>query len=187
MEFKELYQKYIDGSCTDEEKAFVEDEIRRAKAVSDEIFKEHRAVELTPVTDEEVIKAKNKFETKNLIKTVVISLAIGIALIAVVTAAVFGLAVHGARKNTRYSGAEAETMVSEYIVDYVGTNMGRQISGEDINISYIHADERDLQMRFPLSRCYYIFEYDVRAAGFEFEVEFNPKTGECIITDIDRD
>ncbi|MCC8160512.1 MAG: hypothetical protein LIO53_04235 [Oscillospiraceae bacterium] len=187
MEFKELYQKYIAGNCTDEEKAFVEEEIKRAQAVSDEVFKDRKAVEFTPVTDEEVLKAKNQFAAKNLVKTVVISLAIGIALIAVVTAAVFGLAVHGARKNMRYSGAEAETMVAEYIVDYVGTNMGRQISGEDININYIYEDERDLQMRFPLSRCYYIFEYEVRASGFEFEVEFNPKTGECIITDIDRD
>ncbi|MCD8391051.1 MAG: hypothetical protein LUD03_04340 [Firmicutes bacterium] len=187
MNFKELYQKYLAGECTDEEKAFVEGEIKRAQIVSDELFKERKPVEFKPVTDEEVLKAKKRFAAGNTIKTVAISLIIGVVLVAVTAAAVFALAVHGARKNMRYSGAEAESMIAEYIVDYVEANMGKHIKGEDVNISYIYEDERDLQMRFPLNRCYYIFEYEVLASGLEFEVEFNPKTGECIITDVDRD
>ncbi len=187
MEFKDLYQKYLAGGCTDEERAFVEDEIKKAQAVTDELFKSRSSVEFTSVTDEEVLSAQKKFVKKNTVRIVIISLVIAAALSAVTAAAVFGLAIHGAKTNMHYNAEESEAAVSEYIADYIQSHPNKRGKSADTDISYIYKDEQDLYIRFPLDRSYYIFEYEVLASGIEFEVEFNPKTGECIITDIDRD
>ena len=48
MDFKETYKKYLDGTATDEEKAFVESEIERARLVNSEVIAATKVSETKP-------------------------------------------------------------------------------------------------------------------------------------------
>lgn len=181
MDFKKLYPKYLAGECSDEEREFVEAEIERARVVSEEMFKGQSNVELKPAGDEDVLKAKKKLNVRTFIKTVVISIISCLVLAGIGIAVILGLAISGAKSNLNYDEMQAEQIAKEYVYSYAKENS----YGDGSNSPFISEQDKDLQFKSPLSRSYYIYEYEIQNGEYEFEIEFNSQTGECVITDVD--
>ena len=184
MDFKILYQKYLANACTPEEKAFVEAEIERAKAVSEEMFKEHTRIELTPAEDQDVLRARKKWNTATFVKTAVISVLSCVVVGCVTIAAVYGISISSANRNMKYDNQQAEQAVKEYIYQHAAANYS--IPNASIDTVYVKEEDRDLEMKGPLRKSYYMIEYEAKLPGYSFEVEMNSRTGEITITDVDR-
>lgn len=185
MEFRDLYKKYLAGECTDEEKKFVESEIEKAKIVSDELFKDRGSVDLKEVTDEEVLRAKKKFNIKTIIKTAVISFVSFVLLVGITVGVIFGLAINGAKSNIKYNDQQSQQAVKEFV--YNNALEMYEIENITPEMIYVKEEEKELQIQSPPHRSYYIIEYEIIVKGYEFEVELNSRTGDMIITDVDRE
>lgn len=185
MDFKILYQKYLANECTPEEKAFVESEIERAKMVSEELFNEHMRVEFKPCCDQDAMLARKKFNKINFIKTLAISVLSCILVGVLTLALIYGISVSSAKNNMKYTAQQGEQAVREHIYNHMVTNYALQNLG--IDTIYVKEDDRDLEIKGPLNKSYYLIEYEIKLPGYEAEAEMNSRTGEIVITDVERD
>ena len=72
MKFEELYEKYLDGTATEEEREYVEGEIEKARKLNDILDRQDARRVIEPVEEDEVKKAQKAFNFKALIRTVVV-------------------------------------------------------------------------------------------------------------------
>ena len=106
MNFEAIYQKYKDGTATDEERAFIDSEIEKARKISS-ILDPQEPPELNEVEAETVKKAKKAFNLRSTLRTVVITVSC-IAILAVLAfGAIFGTAYISANNAKNLSQEEA--------------------------------------------------------------------------------
>lgn len=189
MNYEEAFRHYREGTATDEEKAFVLDEIAKAKALSSLFDDEGLAVRPSPIKEAEakdVKEAKHRLILKRvlagLISVAVIFLALGAVL-----GGVFGAAASYARDNAVWQKAEvivvaeefavADAEARDYVVDRVVSDLPRDI------------DER-FNIESNLKDSYYSYKVDVTVwttDGFEleYEIEVNSHTGSPSLYDLE--
>ena len=189
MNYEEAFRHYREGTATDEEKAFVLDEIAKAKALSSLLDDEGLTVRPSPIKEAEakdVKEAKHRLIWKRvlagLISVVVIFLALGAVL-----GGVFGAAAFYARDNAVWQKAEvivvaeefavADAEARDYVVDRVVSDLPRGI------------DER-FNIESNLKDSYYSYKVDVTVwttDGFEleYEIEVNSHTGSPSLYDLE--
>lgn len=182
MKFDELYQKYVNGTCTDEEKAFVEGEIEKAQKVNDALIM-GRKIELAPAEEEKIKKVKKKFSLKMALTAAVITITVMLVVCGAVLGGVFGTAVTAAKNGDHYGYSGAETLAVDYAYGYMAEN--KLFDGEKSALK-VFDREKDFDMTTPLKKSLYVYSFDIGAGQYEIEVEVNSKTGECRVTDVDR-
>ena len=191
MNYEDAFRHYREGTATDEEKAFVLDEIAKAKALSSLLDDEGLAVKPAPIKEAEVkdVKdAKHRMIMRRvlggLIAVVVILLALGAIL-----GGVFGSAAAYARDNAVWEKAEAITIAKDYarahaeqngfVVSHVFSDLPRDVD-EDFNF------ETDLKSSF------YSYKVDVTVWTndgweFEYEIEVNSHTGSPSLREFEQE
>ena len=182
MDFKETYKKYLDGTATDEEKAFVEAEIERAKLVNNEIITNTKAAEVKTASSE---KSKKKKRLRQTIKTIIISVVVFLIISIIAFVTVYNISVSKAVKNINVEPEIAKESALEYAYMYARDHYGYSGSMEMI-ASTQEADSRELVFKLPLSKCYYLYEFEFIAGDTEFDVQVNSSTGMPYIKDIDK-
>lgn len=180
MDFKETYKKYLAGDATDEEKAFVEAEIEKARTVNAEILK---ASEIKPETPEEKIKAKKQKTLRQTIRTIVISVIVFFVISTIMVGAVGVIAISNAKKNLNTDENQAITLATEQAYIYARDNLQYAGSMEQMAVK---KETKELEWRFPFKNCHYSYEFEFMAGYTEIEVVVNADTGKASITDIDR-
>lgn len=181
MDFKETYKKYLAGTATDEEKAFVESEIEKAKLVNSEIIASSKAVQAAP---EDKVKSKKKKSLRQTLKTIIICIVVFAIITLVAFGTVYGISVSNAIDNIKVQPEEAKEAALEYTYMYARDHYGYTGSMEML-VSELEPDSRELEFRFPLSKCYYVYEFEFIAGDREFDVRVNSTTGMPHFADID--
>lgn len=182
MDFKETYKKYLEGTATDEEKTFVETEIERAKLVNNEIISNAKAEEAKPADNSTQKKKKRLRQT---IKTIIISVVVFLIISIVAFFTVYNISVSKAVKNINMEPEFAKEAALEYAFMYARDHYGYSDSMEKI-VSEPDSDSRELVFKFPLSKCYYEYEFEFIIGNREFDVRVNSSTGMPYLQDIDK-
>lgn len=182
MDFKETYKKYLDGTATDEERAFVEAEIERARLVNSEIIAVANGAQKK---NTESVKPKKKKGFRYTLKLIIISIVVFVVASLITFAALYSITLSNAFDNIKVEPEEAKVAALEeayreakYHYGYDGP-MEMLVMGE-------RPDTRELVFKLPLSKCHYVYDFEFVAGNIELDVQVNSTTGNCVITDIDK-
>lgn len=185
MRFDELYEKYLNNECTDEEKAFVEGELAKAMIVNEAV--NGRKVELKPAEDAKIKKVKKKFGWKMLLTAFIVTVAVLLVATGAVLGGVFGTAVGSAKKSDALGMDKASEQAADFVYAYL-TGNGYYSGTKEAMV--VKDKEREFKMTTPLKNSVYVYEFEIIAhcvngGVYEVEVELNSATGKCEITHID--
>ena len=183
MKFEELYEKYLQGTCTEEEKRFVENEIVRARAVNERLLSAHKEEVIRPADDKKVKKAKKKFSLKMAVTAAVVTLVVLVVVCGAVLGGVFGTAATAAKNGVKFSLEEGEKIAVDYAVEFLTDRYPGFTGSADKVI--VKERERDFEITSKLKNSYYAYSYELIFGRTEVEVRVNSRTGECRITDVD--
>ncbi|MBE6574161.1 MAG: hypothetical protein E7652_07195 [Ruminococcaceae bacterium] len=177
MKFDELYRKYKDNTATDEERAYVEAEIAKAKGISEILNADKPADQEKTVkfSDVDIIKkAKKKLNSRNTLKTVII-VCLCVAVIGVLVAGGLYAAVFlSANKSKNLSRKEAVEVAKNCLAEHERiANVG------DIRVGEV---DEDIETRNNPFNSFYIYEVDLTYDGYSYEVVVNGNTGYASIS-----
>ncbi len=176
MSFEALYEKYQNGTATPEEVAYVEEEIAKARKMS-EIMENYQTPQIEEASVEVVHKAKKKFTIKSAIRTAIIALVVLVVGAGAVLGGVFGTAASAAADKQIVSREGAEEIAMRCVVN----------NYPDVGNLRVRDVDKDLEIRGRLTSAYYKYNVDVVAQnGMEFEIEIDSRTGQAILEDVDR-
>lgn len=176
MNFEELYQKVQNGTATPEEKAFVEEKIRKVSAILDDPM-DNRPI-IHEADNKTIIAARKSFNLRNTLKIIAIVLCV-LALLAGGTLwYIFGTAVHSAKTTAVYSREQAVDLAEECVRQYSG-NVGEKFVVRDV--------DRHLDMTDGLRKSVFYYEVDFRVGFTDYEVKVDARSGYAVITDVDYD
>ena len=116
MNYEEAFRHYREGTATDEEKAFVLDELAKAKALSSLLDDEGLAVKRAPIKEAEakdVKEAKHDLVWKRVLAGL-IAIAVIVVVIGAVLGGVFGAAAAYGKDNILLDRAEAIAVAEEF-------------------------------------------------------------------------
>lgn len=168
MNFEQTYKKYLDGTATEEEKTFVENEIKKCNDLFAVIERQGESASYTsPVADETVKKAKKRFSTRHTVRTVIVSLIVAIVVVGAILGGVFGAAGAYAKKNLVVNKAQAESIAIAYVAD------NYRSAGKIV----VTSCERELRMKTKLSGSVYVYEIEVFNGFAKFELIVDGKSG----------
>ena len=177
MDFENAYKKYKDGVATDEETAFVEQELEQARKMTDFIDAYESKKAISDDCDEDKIRrAQKKYAKKNTLKILLISIAVLFVSAAIIISAVFGTALGSANKNRNYSQTQAEQIALDYVAREYGGSAKIAVEKSEKRIEYSSHIRHSV----------YVYDVKVRI-GFltEVEITINSKTGEVVKVEID--
>ncbi len=177
MKFEELYQKYIDGTATEEEKAFVEEEIAKAKKLSAIIDSQDAKRVVAPVEKDDVKKAKKQYTLRSIVMIVAVSFIALVVAAGAVCGGVFGTAVTSAKNLSHFETTnEAGECAKRYVVNNLNDNGSLIVTEID----------RSLVTREGLNKAYYTYEVEVQSLnGKEYDIVVDGRNGECKVIEID--
>lgn len=174
MNFEELYIKYKNGTATDEESAFVEYEIEKARIV-DRVLEKNINTEdniINPADEKTVLKAKKAFNLRHTIKTVIITVISITVIASIALGIIFGTAYISANSSKAITKEEAIESATQLIKEH--TNSDEIIVNEN---------ELELDIGTKLTDSVYIYEIDIISGDYSYTVEVSAKTGYAVITD----
>ena len=177
MDFENAYTKYQDGVATDEETAFVEQELEKARKMTEFIDAYESKKAISDDCDEDKIRrAQKKYAKKNTLKILLISIAVLFVSAAIIISAVFGTAFGSANKNRNYSQTQAEQIALDYVA--------REYGGSAKIV--VEKSEKSIEYSSDIRHSVYVYDVKVRI-GFltEVEITINSKTGEVVKVEID--
>ncbi len=176
MDFEIAYKKYKDGTATDEEVLFVEQELEKAKKMTEIIDAYESSRPIEPECDAQTIKkAQKRFAKKNAIRVLCITFAVLVLASAIVLASVFGTAFSSANKNLNYSPEQAKSIALEFVANTYGTS----------GVPVVSECKREIEYSSDLKHSVYVYEVKVQVGlVYEVEMHVNAKTGLATLSDI---
>ena len=179
MNFDELYEKYKNGSASPEERAYVEEEIAKARRLSS-ILDEIDAKRVVETADRETVRrARKRFDKRMTVKIVSIVVACLLLVFTVTSASIFGIAASAAKNAQEYDISSASDRALKCVSDYLHASGDLAVSDFD----------RELDVKFPkLKDSIYIYNITVSNSknGIDYEIEVNSVTGASRLVDIDN-
>lgn len=199
MNYEDAFKHYKEGTATEEEKTFVQDELARARALSTLLDDQSLNVKAEPIKEadaKEVREAKQQFLWKRVLAGV-LSITILLVILAAVLGGVFGAAAGYARKSVVVGIDEARALAEQYAWDrattegvYVLRNGQRVQMLFDGDAMYSEpAREIDEKFQFEnnLVDSYYVYRIEIKGFDsvnryeWEYEIDVNSKTGTCTV------
>ena len=181
MDFEKLYQKYQDGTATEEERKLVEEEIEKAKAINsilEEKPEEKKDVVSKYIDTDKVKDALKYFNFKQMIRTVLIMCTVIVVLAAIVIGTILGVSYYNANRAEVITQEQAITLAKEYVADY------GEIEAEKLIVSEV---DKEMDIKFNLVDSIYVYEIELVTPSEEYSVKVNSKSGYTMISDIDSD
>ena len=183
MNYEDAFKHYREGTATEEEKAFVQEEIAKAKALSTLLDDEALAVKPAPIKEadaKEVKEAKHQLIWKRVLAGLLSIVAL-LVIIGAVLGGVFGSAATYAKDSIVYSKAEAAEIATEFAYNDAVNRFG--FTGSVTDFFNFEGD---------LKSSYYTYKVEVTGWSedgweFEYEISVNSKTGSCSVLELERD
>lgn len=206
MNYEEAFRHYKEGTANEEEKAFVQDEIAKAKALSTLLDDEALAVKPAPIKEadaKEVREAKQQFVWKKVLVSMVTFLVLMVILGAVL-GGVFGAAAAYGRNLATVSVDEARIIAEAYAFDQATKNgYTTTVNGKPYTVLFpsdgklIAEPVNDVDEKFNfetnLVDSYYVYRIEVEGYDlvnryeWEYEIDVNSRTGACSVHKVDLD
>ena len=198
MSFETLYEKYMNGTASEEERVYVEEEIAKARKLGEilEAAEKNEANRASPsggadgenaclapediledADAEQVKKARKRHRIRSSVRALLISLVSAIVVAGAVTGGVIGTATGAAKKQTKISETQAKTIALEY---YSANCASSEATGD----AYIKNFEKDLEFTKKLKNSFYKYKLEVsRLGGYKIEIEIDSRTGAVTLVD----
>ncbi|MCQ2420164.1 MAG: PepSY domain-containing protein [Clostridia bacterium] len=177
MNFKEAYERFLDGTANSEEIEFVRSEMKRAREI-DTILDSAPSRAIFHEPEKETIKkAKKQFNFRNTLRMIVVVLCVLALLAAAICAYIFGTAIPAAKRNSEFSREQALVIAQEFLTEFLG---------KDASGFPVHDIDRHLYTERGLRNAVYCYEIELRDGMTEYEVTVNAASGYATITDIDH-
>ncbi len=173
MKFEELYKKYQNGTATREERAYVENELKKAKEVAETL---NKAPQIAEVGEEDIKKIKKTFRFKTMLIAGIVTCAVIVVILAVVLGVVFGISVPAAKAADNLSEIEAINIAKEALAK---SQYGAFVGIDDIDY--------ELEIESPLTDSYYRYEIEIETS-YGKEVTYHVSTKDknnCIVAHVD--
>lgn len=189
MNFNEAFKHYEEGTATEEEVAYVKDEIAKAKALSPLFDDEALAVTPVAITEadkQEVKAAKKQFKSKY-IMIVAVALLTTILVLGAILGGVFGAAASYAKEQIAFSKSDCEVFAKSYLCDWL--NSMQDFSNSNITslpsgtLKYSTDEMRvkdidtDFHFEIDLDESYYSYKYEIEARGQDYKVNVDTRDG----------
>lgn len=176
MDFENTYKKYKDGVATEEETAFVEQELEKARKMTQIIDAYESKKAISDDCDEDKVRrAQKKYAKKNTLKILLISVAVLLVSAAIILSAVFGTAFGSASRNCNYTKTQAEQIALAYVADNFGASTKIVLAKSD----------KDIEYSSDLAHSVYVYEVKIYVGYFnEVEVKVNAATGRVVDVEI---
>ncbi|MGN0612904.1 MAG: hypothetical protein ACI4JB_03310 [Porcipelethomonas sp.] len=175
MNFEETYKKYKNGEATEEEKAFIEGEIVKARKISAILDRDIDEKAVDEVDGEIIKKAKKAFRFKTTIRTVIIVISCVAVLTGITVGGVLGISLYSAGRSIQVTEDEAIDLAKDYVIDNI-ENIGSEMS--------VEAVKRELELDIKLTDSVYIYEIKIDNGGNKYKIEVNSVSGYARIVDI---
>lgn len=177
MNFEELYEKYINGSATDEEKAYVESEIQKARKLA-EIIDAQDSKRVIEEAREETVKSSVKSFMRHTKRRVALIVGISlILLLAIGVGAFYGAAAIKAKGNSVCDRDEAIEMAKKWMYD-----THEKLDPNDLRITEV---DTDLALHHGFSKVFFEYDIEIEYKGTEYEFWINSSSGEVRLVDKD--
>lgn len=182
MSFEQIYEKYLNGTATEEEKLYIEEEIAKARKLAEIMDKKQLEDPVVEQADTELVKsARKKFSKRATISGVIIVFAVMIVVTAIVLGSIFGVAVSGAKKQQQYSIEEAKQFAIEFCDNNYSTDKITGLSSQ----FFVDEANAELVMTKTLKNSYYKYVIELKNGIVEIEVEVDSRTSLIKVVDID--
>lgn len=176
MDFESAYKKYSDGSANEQEKEFVEQELEKARKMT-EIIDRYESIRPTSgeCDGELVKKAQKRYAKKSVLRTFAVVAIVFVLAAAIVLSCVFGVAVGSAKSNTNYTQASAEQIALDYVVRNFASDKKAVVASSEKVLEYAPA----------LKNSTYVYEVKIYVGYInELEVKVDSRTGKVLDVDI---
>ena len=118
MNFDKVYEKYVNGTASEEEKLYIEEEISKARKLSEIIDEMDAKRVIEPADTEEVKKATRFMRKKFSIRVLVISISVLVALSLLTTGALFAYVNGKASQIEKYTKEECMEFAKKSVHDH---------------------------------------------------------------------
>ncbi len=186
MNFDEAFKHYQEGTASEEEKAYVKEQL----ALANEFLADDDA-KLSPAPckeaeDDDVKKAKKTFKWKYIIVPVCTIVAV-LLVVAAILGGVFGFAASSAKDSAGYKKYEcieiARDKAFEFLQDATMPMATRIESADELVL-----DDVDLEFNYNgrhLENSYYSYFVEFVFYNVDIELEVDTRTGYCKVVDVD--
>jgi len=176
MNFEELYEKYQNKTATEEEIAYVEGEIAKARRLSAILDEQDQRRAIKPADEETTERSVRRFLKKTRIRIALTAALALVLLAALLFGGVYTYALIGATNRSRLSRDEAAALCCELLVEkgYADSTDGMRVE-----------IERDLALHHGLSRAYFEYDVEISYEGREYEFYVDATGSEARLVEID--
>lgn len=177
MNFEELYEKYTNGTATEEERAYVEAEIQKAKRLT-QIIDEQNSKRVIEEAREETVKSSVKSFMRHTKRRVAIIVSVALVLlIAIGVGGFYGLAAIKAAGNSVCNRDEAIEMAKKWMYD-----THEKLDPNDLRVTEV---DTDLALHHGFSKVFFEYDIEIEYKGTEYEFWINSSSGEVRLLDKD--
>ena len=175
MDFEKAYQKFINGTATEEETEFVRSEMKKANDVNNILTSVKSEGATSTALRDTVKKAMKRYWRKDTLKILIIVLSSMLVLAIGATAAIGIPILTAAQDNMNYTVDEAKAIAIEHIADAYPEAKG------EIEVYRV---ERELDVEGRIRHARYVYIFDVyNGVDNVIEIEIDSKTGKIIDVD----
>ena len=178
MNFDEAFKKYMNGNPTNEEREYVENELSKAKALSNLLDDDGINIKPAPIVEADaksITKAKKTFKFK-IITISIISVISVLVILASCLGGVFGAASAYAKEKIVYDRYTCCNIAVNYIAE-----KGKELGIVKENLTVLDSDP-DFEYETPIKESFYAYKVWVKnnANGKEYLVYVPTITGDSI-------
>lgn len=178
MNFEDAYKKLQDGTASEEEKAFVTQEIEKLRKISFILDNPAQSEIFSEASDISIQKARKRFNCRTTLRVISITLVSLLVIAALVCGIIFIPSCTSAAKNQHLNRDECYSIAVDYLTEMLS---------QDASAFAIHDIDKELRIPNGLTNAIYVYEIELRSHdGIEYELEVSTKSGYCMLTDIDR-
>lgn len=183
MNFDKAYDRFLAGTASEEEIAYVKSELNKLKKL-EELMAEDRAPRpsLEKAEAEQYKKAKKAYTLRTAVTVFAIVLLVFAIVAGAVCGGIYGTAYSSAKSSDKVDYAEARTIAYDFAYDYAISAL--KMTEPVIVVTEI---EKELKMESPLKMSSYVYFAEVKVGRAELEIKIDSPTGTPVLIDIDFD
>ncbi len=176
MNFEKAFENYKNGTATNEERAFVENEIAKARKINEAIEEMDSKRVVEQAESKDVKKAISTMKRRTGIRIAIISFVVVLAVILVAVASLFIYTTATASGRAAYSREQCVEAAKLAVIERIG-EPSAEVRMRDI--------EKDLRFEYgKLSSAMYVYEIEIVSGYMEYDVVVDSMTGKAVIVDI---
>lgn len=183
MNFDNAYDRFLAGTASEEEIAYVKSELNKLKKL-EELMAEDRAPRpsLEKAEAEQYKKAKKAYTMRTAVTVFAIVVLVFALAAAAICGGIYGTAYTSAKNSDNVDYATVRTIAADFAYEYAVNEL--KMTEPNVLVTEI---EKELKMESPLKLSAYVYFAEVKVGRVELEIKIDAPTGTPVVIDIDYD